>query len=163
MNLVTDGLCDVAIATERKEEELSRKPPQFFKRGYSTPDMGAFIAVGSAVSLVVLLVVSAMYAGKQALTSAVLTALVFLQLWIALSSRKISLAFDLNNRFLLLSMLAALLIHLAVLYYAPLSSFMGVVPLSVEELAALAALSSLAFISLELLKVALPLLRFAYP
>lgn len=124
LNLVTNGLQDIALALEPGEKGVLRRPPRSPKEGIlsslmiqRTLLMGTILAAGT-----LFVFISRLEAGMplERARTAALTTMVFFQFYQALNCRsesesifKISLA---RNPFLLFSMIAAFFAQLAVLY-----------------------------------------------
>ncbi len=141
LNLVTNGLQDVAIAFEPAEKGVLRRLPRHPKEGILTNLMiqrtflmGFIMAAGT-----VLMFISNLNSGvplEQARTVA-LTTMVFFQFYQALNCRsETHSVFRMNpmsNPFLFFSMVAAFFAHLAVLYVPTLQWVFRTVPLSTRE------------------------------
>ncbi len=152
VNLVTDGLTDVAIATEKKEKELKRHKPSYFRRDYFSKEVKNFIAVSSFVSLVFLFIVFFIYEGSEKVGTVVFTTLAFMQLFTALSARKIYPVNDLPNKYLIIAIFVSIMIQLLVIYVEPLSSIMKVVPLNINDWVVVISASCVLFFSQEMAK-----------
>ncbi len=141
LNLVTNGLQDVALAFEPAEKGVLRRPPRPPKEGIlsslmiqRTFLMGFVMAAGT-----VLMFISNLNSGvslEQARTVA-LTTMVFFQFYQALNCRsETHSVFRMNpisNPFLFFSMIAAFFAHLAVLYVPALQWVFRTVPLTAKE------------------------------
>jgi Ca2+-transporting ATPase len=146
LNLVTNGLQDVALAFEPAEEGVLDRPPRNPKEGVLSGLMiqrtflvGIILAAGT-----VFMFVSELNAGaslEKARTVA-LTTMVFFQFYQAFNCRserqsifKVPL---MSNPFLFLSMVAAFFAQLAVLYVPFLQWIFRTVPLTITEWAEIA-------------------------
>ncbi|MFC1853193.1 cation-translocating P-type ATPase, partial [candidate division CSSED10-310 bacterium] len=139
LNLVTNGLQDVALAFEPAERGILKRPPRNPKEGIlsslmiqRTLIMGVVLALGT-----LFVYYSRLTAGASldAARTAALTTMVFFQFYQALNCRsetqslfRMSLK---ENPFLMFSMIAALFAQLAVIYVPPLQWIFRTVPISV--------------------------------
>lgn len=141
INLVTNGLQDVALAFEPPEDDIAKRPPRDPKEGIMsrllierTLLVGLLIAVG-----VVYVFASYIQAGgglEKARTMAV-TTMVFFQFFQAWNSRSetrsiFSLS-PMGNPFLILALIAATLAQLALLYVPTLKWIFRTEPLAVVD------------------------------
>ena len=158
MNLVTNGLQDVALAFDPKEPGVEERPPRDPKEGVLNWTLLARLAfLGGVVGLSSYAVfVSNLNAGsslEHARTMA-LTTIVFAQFFHVVNSRSERLSvFKQNiadNKFLLFSMLAALVAQLALLYVPTMRMLFRTTALSVEELAIAVVVGSTVLIASEL-------------
>ncbi len=141
INLVTNGFQDVALAFEPGEKGIIDRPPRHPQEGIMSKLLiQRTILVGSVISLgVIFNYILAIRSGDsidQARTVAV-TTMVFFQFFQAWNSRaemqsifKMSL---MSNPFLFLSMITALLAHLAVLYVPAFQWIFRTVPIAIPE------------------------------
>ncbi|WKZ17729.1 MAG: HAD-IC family P-type ATPase [Candidatus Jettenia sp. CY-1] len=141
LNLVTNGLQDIALAFEPGEKGVLQRPPRHQKEHILTSIMiqrtilmGLVMAAGTVTLYIYHLNKGASL--EQARTVA-LTTMVFFQSYQALNCRSESESIfrknPLNNPFLFFSMIAALFAHLAVLYVPALQWVFRTVPLTREE------------------------------
>jgi Ca2+-transporting ATPase len=158
LNLVTNGLQDVALSFEPAEKGILRRPPRPPKEGILTSLMvqrtflmGFIMAAGT-----VLMFISNLNSGvslEQARTVA-LTTMVFFQFYQALNCRSETLSiFKMNpmsNPFLFLSMIAAFFAHLAVLYVPTLQWVFRTVPLTRKEWISIALITVTIIIAVEI-------------
>ncbi len=158
LNLVTNGLQDVALAFEPAEKGVLRRQPRHPKEGILTNLMiqrtflmGTIMAVGT-----VFIFISNLNSGvplEQARTVA-LTTMVFFQFYQALNCRSETLSiFKMNpmaNPFLFLSMIAAFFAHLAVLYVPALQWVFRTVPLNAKEWVSIGAITVTIVIAVEI-------------
>jgi Ca2+-transporting ATPase len=142
LNLVTNGLQDVALAFEPGEKGILNKPPRKPKEGIlsslmiqRTFLMGIVMAAGTLYVFI-----SDLNSGvplERARTAA-LTTMVFFQFYQALNCRSetesiFSMMSPKSNLFLFYSMIAALFAQLAVLYVPALQWIFRTVPLTMTE------------------------------
>ncbi len=141
LNLVTNGLQDVALAFEPGEKDVLRRPPRRRREGIisrlmleRTLLMGVVLALGT-----VLVFADELQKGaslERARTMA-LTTMVFFQFYQALNCRSETQSIfrmnPLGNPFLFFSMIAAFFAQLAVLYVPAFQYIFRTTPLSVGE------------------------------
>lgn len=141
INLVTNGLQDVALAFEPGERDVLERPPRKPGEGImSRLLIERTILVGSLISIgVIITFVMSLSAGDsiaKARTVA-MTTMVFFQFFQAWNSRsEHESVFSLNplsNPFLFFSMIAALIAQMAVIYFPPLRWIFRTESLSLAE------------------------------
>ncbi len=158
INLVTDGLPGLALAGERAERDVMRRPPRPPKESIFARGMWQHILwVGLLMGGVTLLTQAwALHAGSAHWQSMVFTVLTLSQLGhvLAIRSERESLFAQgiLSNRPLIAALLLTFALQMAVLYVPWLNPVFKTAPLSLGELAACLALSSLVFIGVEIEK-----------
>ncbi|MBE0568082.1 MAG: HAD-IC family P-type ATPase [Deltaproteobacteria bacterium] len=141
INLVTNGLQDVALAFEPGEKDVIRRKPRNVKEGIMSRLMyERSILVGLIISAgVIFNYVSALDDGvplERARTIAVTTMVLFQFFQAGNSRSELQSIFTLNplgNPFLFYSMVAAFLAQIAVIYAPPLQWIFRTEPLAVEE------------------------------
>jgi Ca2+-transporting ATPase len=155
VNLVTDGLPGAALALEPEERDILRRPPRppqegLFARGLWQHAVwaGVFIAAATLGTQA-----WAYHTGHAPWRSMAFTVLTLSQLAhvMAIRSERASL-FDVglrSNPVLLVTVLATLGVHLAVLYVPLLNSLLKTEPLTWQELAICGAVSSTVFFAVE--------------
>ncbi len=158
INLVTDGLPGLALAGERAERDVMRRPPRppresIFARGMWQHILWVGLLMGG-VSL--LTQAWAIHSGSAHWQSMVFTVLTLSQLGhvLAIRSERESL-FSLglfSNRMLIGALLLTFALQMAVLYVPWLNPIFRTAPLSLGELAACLALSSVVFVAVEIEK-----------
>ena len=158
INLVTDGLPGLALASENAERNVMRRPPRPPKESIFAHGMWQHILwVGLLMGGVSLLTQAwATHTGSAHWQSMVFTVLTLSQLGhvLAIRSERESL-FSLgllSNRALLAALLLTFALQMAVLYAPPLNPVFKTEALSAGELAACLALSSVVFIGVEIEK-----------
>ncbi len=152
VNLVTDGLTDVAIAAEKKENELKRHKPSYFRKSYFSKEVKNFIKISTIVSLVGLFLVFFLYENDPKVGTMIFTTLAFMQLFTALSSRKIYPVNDIPNKFLLVAIIASIIIQFIVLYWEPAATLMKVVSIEWYDWIVVIGVSSSLFFVHEIAK-----------
>jgi len=158
LNLVTNGLQDVALAFEPKEKGILNSPPRNPKEGIlsslmiqRTFLMGAVLAVGT-----LFMFISNLDSGvplERARTVA-LTTMVFFQFYQALNcrseTRSIFRMSPRSNPFLFYAMIAAFFAQLAVLYVPALQWLFRTVPLTMAEWVKIGVVTSSIIIVVEI-------------
>jgi len=158
LNLVTNGLQDVALAFEPAEEGVLRRAPRSPKEGVLSPLMiQRIILMGIILAAGTLFVfISRLNAGVPLETArtAALTTMVFFQFYQALNCRsetqsvfRMSL---LKNPFLLFSMIAAFFAQLAVIYVPALQWIFRTEPITVSGWIEILAVSVSIIIAVEI-------------
>lgn len=157
INLVTNGLQDVALAFEPGEKGIIERPPKDPKEGIlSRLLLERTILVGTIISIgVIFNYVMSIRTGdsiEQAQTVAV-TTMVFFQFFQAWNSRSefrsIFRMSVMSNPFLLFSMIGALFAHLAVLYVPALQWVFRTVPISMSEWLEILSVASTVVVAVE--------------
>lgn len=158
VNLVTDGLPALALATEPAEKDIMKHPPRKPKESIFAHGLGMHILwVGIFIGLLTLATQwVAIESGDQHWQTIVFTVLCFSQLWhvMAIRSEKRSLfkLGVLSNKPLLWAVLGTVLLQLAVIYIPYLNTFFHTQPLTLGEMVIALAVSSLVFIAVEVEK-----------
>jgi len=158
INLVTDGLPGLALASERAERNVMQRPPRPPKESIFAHGMWQHILwVGLLMGGVSLLTQAwAIHTGSAHWQSMVFTVLTLSQLGhvLAIRSERESLFSQglLSNRLLVAALLLTFALQMAVLYVPWLNPIFKTAPLSLGELAACLALSSVVFIGVEIEK-----------
>jgi len=140
INLVTNSTQDVAMAFEPAEENVGQRPPRNPREGVFTRWMiqqtilvGGIIAAGSVVAFIWALESGG---GLTYARTVAMTTMVLYQNFHILNNRSFSRYFfqvnPLTNRFLLVSVVAALGIHILALYWEPLQFVLNTEPLSFQ-------------------------------
>lgn len=158
INLVTNGLQDVALAFEPGEKGIIERPPKDPKEGIlSRLLIERTILVGIVISIGVMFnYIMSIRSGdsiEQARTVAV-TTMVFFQFFQAWNSRSefrsIFRMSVMSNPFLFFSMMGALFAHLAVLYVPALQWVFRTVPISITEWLEILSVASIVVIVVEI-------------
>jgi Ca2+-transporting ATPase len=158
INLVTDGLPGLALANERAERDVMRRPPRPPKESIFAHGMWQHILwVGLLMGGVSLLTHAwAMHTGSAHWQSMVFTVLTLSQLGhvLAIRSERESLFSQgvLSNPVLIGALALTFVLQMAVLYVPWLNPIFRTEPLSPGELAACLALSSVVFVGVEIEK-----------
>ncbi len=159
INLVTDGLPGLALAGEPAERNVMQRPPRPPKENIFAHGMWQHILwVGLLMGGVSLLTQAwAIHTGSAHWQSMVFTVLTLSQLGhvLAIRSERESLFSQgvLSNRLLIAALLFTFALQMAVLYVPWLNPIFKTEPLSLAELFACLALSSVVFIGVEIEKV----------
>jgi Ca2+-transporting ATPase len=140
INLVTNGLQDVAMAFEPAEEDVGRRPPRSPTEGLLTrPMVERTILVGLVLLAGTLGVFGwqiAFGASVEYARTVAVTTMVLFQNFHIFNSRSFTrsafLMNPLSNRFLFASVAAALGLQILALYWGPLESIFGLEPLDLQ-------------------------------
>lgn len=158
INLVTDGLPALALATEPAEKDIMAHPPRHPKESIFAHGLGVHILwVGIFIGLLTIATQwVAIESGDTHWQTIVFTVLCFSQLWhvMAIRSEKRSL-FKIgifSNQPLLWAVSGTVLLQLAVIYIPYLNTFFHTQPLTAGELAVAFGVSALVFIAVEVEK-----------
>ncbi len=158
INLVTDGLPGLALAGEGAERNVMQRPPRPPRESIFARGMWQHILwVGLLMGGVTLLTQAwALHSGSAHWQSMVFTVLTLSQLGhvLAIRSERESLFSQgvLSNRMLIGALLLTFALQMAVLYVPWLNPIFRTEPLSLAELAACLALSSVVFVAVEIEK-----------
>lgn len=150
INLVTNGLQDVAMAFEPAEGDVTKRPPRDPREGILTRMMiertvlvGVLLAAGTLGLFVWELSVGA---GLVEARTVALTTMVLFQNFHVFNTRSFTRPFftmnPLTNRFLFASILGALGVHIFALYFPPLQAILRTVPLPPETWLIMVAVAS---------------------
>ena len=163
INLVTDGLPGLALATEQAERDTMQRPPHapgehIFGRG-----MGRDVAWIGLLMGIVSLALGYWYWAYSAVDEAHWRTIVFTVLTLAQMGNALAIRSDrdslfqigvFSNRALIASVSLTFALQLAVVYWPPLQSAFKTTPLPFGELIACIALSTVVFWAVELQKLA---------
>lgn len=155
LNLLTDGLLGLGLGVEKAERDVMRRPPQSPAAGIFAGGLGLHIAwVGVLIGVVSLGAGYAYWAaGSAAWQTVVFTTLALAQVGQALairSSRDSLFAIGpLGNRPLAALVVLAVALQLGVVFWSPLGTMFGTVPLSATDLGVCAGLGLLVFVVIE--------------
>ncbi|MFH1306396.1 MAG: cation-transporting P-type ATPase [Candidatus Micrarchaeota archaeon] len=160
VNLVTDGVLDVSLATEGKEKDLMKLKPKYFSGKLFSRDVVKFIAISSIIMALGMFVTYLFYlpfniplAHKQTIF---FTLLAFFQIWNSQNARSTTQsAFSLGifkNKYLVAATIISIAIQLLVIYHPFFNDYLKTMPLSLFDWAIIIGISSSIFISFELLK-----------
>lgn len=161
INLVTNGLQDVAMAFEPAEEDVGRRPPRDPREGVITRLMVERTALAGLVLLagtlgVFLWQLNSAASIDHARTVAMTTMVLFQNFHIFNSrsfTRSIFQMDPLSNRFLFVSIVAALGLHVLALHWAPLQFILRTEPLSLETWLVMVSVAATVLLAVELDKV----------
>jgi Ca2+-transporting ATPase len=158
VNLVTDGLPALALATEPAEKDIMKRPPRIPAEGIFAHGLGWHILwVGVLIGVLTLATqFIAIRSDDVHWQTIVFTVLCFSQLWHVMAIRseerslfKIGL---LSNQPLLWAVLGTVALQLAVIYIPYLNVFFHTAPLTAIELAIAFGVSSIVLVAVELEK-----------
>ncbi len=158
INLVTNGLQDVAMAFEPAEKGVGCRPPRDPREGVLTRLMGERIILVGFVLLVGTLAafiwqLTTNTGIEHGRTVAMTTMVLFQNLHI-FNNRSFTRSFvqmnPLANRFLLVTIVAALGLHILAIYWGPLQFVLGTVPLSLETWLVMVAIAASVLLVVEI-------------
>lgn len=161
VNLVTDGVCDVTLATEKKDKHLMNKKPRDFAGSLFPVEVHRFIAFSAVVVLPSLLFIYLYYLNKgvslEHMRTAVFTLLALFQFWSAMNARTImesifSIGFF-TNRYLTGAILLSLVVQLFVIYTPEMNTIMKTAPLETADWILIISVSAMLFVFFEILKL----------
>ncbi|MGI5837867.1 MAG: cation-translocating P-type ATPase [Chloroflexota bacterium] len=163
INLVTNGLQDVAMAFEPPEEDVGKRPPRDPREriftslmAQSTVLVGIVLAVGT---LSIFLWELQSGASVEYARSVALTTMVLFQNFHVFNCRSFTRsAFSMNplsNRFLFVAVVSALGLHILALYWGPLQFVLRTVPVDLQTWSAMIVVASSVLVVVELSKVIL--------
>jgi len=158
MNLVTDGLPGLALAAEPGERDLMQRPPRpATERLFGLSMAWEAAGIGLVMAGVTLLLEAfAVRGGQEHWRTMVFTVLTLAQMWHVMAVRSDrALLFELglgSNLPLLCAVLLTIGLQLALIYLPPLQPIFETAPLSLGELAACVAGSSIVFPVVEATK-----------
>ncbi|MFC0775799.1 cation-translocating P-type ATPase [Terrimonas alba] len=169
INLVTDGLPALALATEPAERSIMEQPPRSPNESIFAKGLGIHILwVGIFIGM--LTIATQWFAisfGDTHWQTLVFTVLCFCQLWHVMAIRsEIRSLFKLGlftNKPLLLAVFGTVLLQLAVIYMPSLNKFFHTEPLTLTEMLAAFGISSLVFFVVELEKKVKRILKKSSP
>jgi len=156
MNLITDSLPSLALAVEKEEKDIMKRKP-INHNGNILSGVGKFIIIAGVFSFVLTFGAFILFheADLEKARTLALTTAIFCEMFVVLSCRsdreniwKIGLF---SNKFLLFSIVTAILFQLIAIY-SPLSAIFGLKAISLIELLLIAGASSLVFIVFEIMK-----------
>jgi P-type Ca2+ transporter type 2C len=156
INLVTDGLPGLALAAEPAERDVMSRPPRPPREGLLARGMAwQVVWFGILMAAITLSTQAfALHAGDDHWQTMVFTVLTLAQMWqiMAVRSERESLVQQglFSNMPLLGAVLLAVVLQFAVVYVPLLSPIFGTAPLTLGELLACVALSSIVFVAVEL-------------
>jgi Ca2+-transporting ATPase len=155
INLVTDGLPGLALASEPEERDVMRRPPRPPREGVFAHALGWHVLWVGPLMAALTLGAQAWYlaAGSDRWQTATFTVLCLSQLAhvLAIRSERESLFRQglLSNAPLLGAVTLTLFFQAATIYVPPLNEVFATVPLAPVDLAVAVALSSLVFVAVE--------------
>ncbi|MBI2953535.1 MAG: HAD-IC family P-type ATPase [Chloroflexi bacterium] len=158
INLVTNGLQDVAMAFEPPEKDIGRRPPRDPREGVLTRLMIERIIVVGLVLLAGTLTVFIWQLTtntdiNHARTVAMTTMVLFQNFHIFNSrsfTRSLSQMNPLSNRFLLVTIVVALGLHILALYWGPLQFVLSTVPLDLDTWLVMVAIAATVLLAVEI-------------
>ncbi|MBN1170022.1 cation-transporting P-type ATPase [Candidatus Micrarchaeota archaeon] len=161
INLVTDGVCDVTLATEKKDRHLMKQKPADFSGSLFPKDVVRFIVISAIIILPGLFLTYLYYLNLPGSTiehtrTVTFTLLAFFQFWSAINARSIiESAFSIGfftNKYLNVAIIGSILIQLCVIYVPEINQIMKTEPLNLMDWMLIVGISSTLFILFEVLK-----------
>jgi Ca2+-transporting ATPase len=158
MNLVTDGLNGVALATEKGKSKILNKKPKNPKEGIITKSIIPQILLMSSIMVVLSIGMIYWFSDQSEAKSrtAVLVTMSFCQLFNSFNLRSFSKSvFEIgifSNKFVNMSFMGSFLLVLISVYFWPVSSILKQVPLNFVEISAIFILSSSVLFAGEIYK-----------
>jgi Ca2+-transporting ATPase len=158
INLVTDGLPGLALANERAERNVMQRPPRppqesIFARGMWQHILWVGLLMGGVTLLTQAWAIHIASAHWQSMVFTVLTLSQLGHVLAIRSERESLFSFGVfSNRLLIGALLLTFALQMAVLYAPWLNPIFKTEPLSLPELAACLALSSVVFVGVEIEK-----------
>jgi Ca2+-transporting ATPase len=159
LNLLTDGLLGLGMGVETPERDTMNRPPYSPKEGVFSRGAGVQVVwVGALIGALALgLGAWYYYGGYEQWQTMVFTFLAFAQVFQALASRSANesiFKMDLfGNKLLAWMVFTVVALQLIVIYVPFMSSFFGVVPLSLIDLFIATGTGALVLVAMELEKV----------
>lgn len=155
INLVTDGLPALALATEAAEKDIMKRPPRkpgesIFAKGLGIHILWVGVLIGIVTIATQWLVIET---GNTHWQTIVFTVLCFSQLWhvmaIRSETRSLFKTGVWDNKPLLLAVFGTILLQLAVIYLPFLNTFFHTTPLTFTEMLIATGISSIVFFAVE--------------
>jgi P-type Ca2+ transporter type 2C len=159
INLVTDGLPALALAAERSEKDIMKRPPRPANEGILAQGLGIHVLwAGFFISI---LSIGTQWVAMEKTGShwqtMVFSVLCFSQLWHVLAIRRETTSFFrtsiINNKSMLAAISVTMLLQLAIIYLPFLNVFFHTEPLSVVELLSCIGISFLIVVAVEIDKL----------
>jgi len=158
INLITDGLPALALATEPAERDIMKRPPRKPDESVFAKGLGIHVLwVGLFIGLLTIATQwVAIDAGDRHWQTIVFTVLCFSQLWHVLAIRSETRSLFkigvLSNTFMVIAISVTVLLQLAVIYLPFLNKYFHTQPLTLTEMLIATGISSIVFFIVELEK-----------
>ena len=158
MNLLTDGLPAMGLGSEKAEDDVMKRRPRNPKENPITPKMLMLIVFFGVAMVLGTLFIFNRYVGigQQYAQTMAFTTLVLFEIFAVMSARSFSSftkVATFSNKVLTLGIIASIAIQLFVIYFAPLQSIFGTVPLQWNDWILIIAISCLGFVVMEFSKI----------
>lgn len=158
INLMTDGLPGLALASERSEKEVMKRPPRPPNENIFSKGMGRQILWAGFLMSIVCIVTQAIAINKgEHWQTMVFTVLCFSQLGNAMAVRsETTSVFTLgamSNKFMFYAIAATVTFQLAIVYVPLLNKLFKTQPLTINELTLTILLSAIIFSAIEIEKL----------
>lgn len=163
MNLLTDGLPALGLSTEKSDADIMKRLPRDPREKLLSKKIVAMILIFGLIMGAGTLFIFSIYcpAGlcvnndlKLAQTVAFTTLVVF-EMFAVIGSRSLLPFKKLNlfsNKWLLLGVMSSIIIQMLLIYWQPLQSVFGTLPLTLNDWIGILAISSLGFVVMEISK-----------
>lgn len=158
LNLVTDGVNDVALATEQGHGDTLNKKPRNSKENFLSKDIIPFLLIMSAIMVIATFFIFQFFLSEnleKARTGA-FAVMAFTQLFNVFNMRSLKLStFKIglfSNKYINMSVIASVLLLIGVIYLPFFQNIFQFATLTVIELIAIVAISSLVLVAGEVYK-----------
>ncbi len=157
MNLLTDGLPALGLSSEQPDTDIMKRPPKDPKGNTLSGDVVTMILIFGLVMGTGTLYLFSFYLDSdlRLAQTVAFTTLVMFEMFAVIGSRSL-LPFrklnPLSNKWLLLGVTSSIIIQISLIYWQPLQSVFGTVPLTLNDWVGILAVSSLGFVVMEMSK-----------
>ncbi len=163
MNILTDGLPALGLSAESSEDDVMKRAPRDPKKGIFTKGMLMLtVGFGIIMGIGTLHIFRHYYLETNNLAYAqtvAFTTLVMFEMFAVIGNRSLHPFRKLNifsNKWLLLGIISSVLLQVAVIYFSPLQTVFGTVPITLEDWMKILMVSSAGFFVMEIGKFIIP-------
>ncbi len=148
LNLVTDGVTDVALAAEPSHEDVLEEPPRKAKENILSKEIIPFILIMAGIMVIFTLIIFKIYlpGGIEKARTGAFTVMAFTQLFNVLNMRSLKRSIFkiglFSNKFIVASLVASVFLLAMVLYVPFFQGVFQFVPLGLLEILIIILLSS---------------------
>jgi len=148
LNLVTDGVTDIALAAEPSHEDVLEEPPQKASENILSKEIIPFILIMAGIMVIFTLIIFKAYlpSGIEKARTGAFTVMAFTQLFNVLNMRSLKRSvFKIglfSNKFIVASLVASVFLLAMVLYVPFFQSIFKFAALSLSEILTIVLLSS---------------------
>ena len=148
LNLVTDGVTDVALAAEPSHEDVLEEPPRKAKENILSKEIIPFILIMAGIMVIFTLIIFKTYlpSGIEKARTGAFTVMAFTQLFNVLNMRSLKRSIFkiglFSNKFIVASLIASVFLLAMVLYVPFFQGVFQFVPLGLLEILIIILLSS---------------------